>query len=219
MGSDLNEEPKTTGILIADAQEIFRCGLRSVLEARPGWRIVGETNCGGRAVELAESLRPDIVLADLDLTAGDGLQVVARLSSDAVGVRVLATSEHMAAPVTRKVRRAGAAALLAKSETPERFVAAVKSILLGAPFFASASAGRDVSELNSGGRIPVQYLLSDRELDVLRLLADGLSNKNIARELGIGIRTAEVYRAAIFNRVKAKSLGALVRRALRDGAI
>jgi two-component system nitrate/nitrite response regulator NarL len=168
---------------------------------------------------MAVSLRPDIVVADLDMTAVSGLQVVGRLCADAIGARVLATSEHMAAPVTRKVRRAGAAALLAKSEPPERFVAAVEAILKGATFFASAAAGRNVDQLNSRERIPVQYLLSDRELDVLRLLADGLSNKKIARELGIGLRTAEVYRAAVFNRVQAKSLGGLVRRAIRDRAI
>jgi DNA-binding NarL/FixJ family response regulator len=219
MGSDLNDEPISAGILIADAHEIFRCGLRSVLEARPGWRVVGETQCGRQAIGMAETLRPDIVVVDLDMSSTSGLEAVRRLSSDPIGVRVLAISEHMAAPVTRKVRRAGAAALLAKNEPPERFVATVEGILRGAPFFASREARRDVAELNPCERIPVQFLLSNRELDVLRLLAEGLSNKNIARELGIGIRTAEVYRAGIFARVNARSLGALVRRAIRDGAI
>ena len=126
-------------------------------------------------------------------------------------------SVHAADPVLRQLRRAGANAFLAKSETPVQLVSALERVLAGEPFFASESASRPLSELTPAEVIPIQYLLTPREISVLRLLARGMGNKEIAAALDLSVRTAESHRADIMDRLSVRSLGELVRLAVRDG--
>jgi DNA-binding NarL/FixJ family response regulator len=117
----------------------------------------------------------------------------------------------------RQLRRAGARAFLAKNEAPGQLVTAVERMLAGEPFFASESASRAISQLEPREQVPVQYLLTPRELDILRELAKGLSNKEIAAVLDLSVRTVESHRADILVRLSVDSLGELVRLAIRDG--
>jgi len=130
---------------------------------------------------------------------------------------VLVLTVHSAEPLRRQLRRAGAAAFLAKSEVPNNLVKAVERILAGEPFFSSESASRPVSQLEPKERVPVQYLLTPRELDVLRLLVQGLSSKEIASALEMSVRTVESHRANILSRLSVESLGDLIRIAIADG--
>jgi DNA-binding NarL/FixJ family response regulator len=205
-------------ILVADDYELVRDGLVSILtEAHPDWEIVGQAENGRQAVELGTSLRPDVAIIDLSMPEPNGLIVTEQLVARLPEIRILVLTVHTAEPVMRQIRRAGAAAFLAKNEAPEKLVRAVERMLAGEPFFASDSASRPVSQLDAGERIPVQYLLTPREIEVLRLLARGLSNKEIAVALRMSVRTVESHRANIMTRLAAESLGDLVKRAYQDG--
>ncbi|MES1260215.1 MAG: response regulator transcription factor, partial [Acidobacteriota bacterium] len=205
-------------ILVADDHELVRRGIMSVLEeAHPDWRIVGEATNGQEALELGEALRPDVAILDLSMPLVNGLTVTEHLCRTQPGIHVLVLTVHMAEPVMRQLRSAGARCFLAKGEAPFTLVAAIERMLAGAPFFASATASRPPSRLEPDEYIPIQYLLTRRELDVLRHLTEGLSNKAVAAELDMSVRTVESHRADIIVRLSAESLGDLVRLAIRDG--
>jgi len=211
---------KPVRILVADDHPLVREGLTSVLlDAHPEWEIIAEASDGRTAAELGESLRPDVAILDLSMPELTGLQVTERLATSIRGIKILVLTIHTAEPVMRQLRRAGASAFLAKNEAPSQLVSAVERMLAGEAFFASLSASRPASALEGAERVPVQYLLTPRELDVLKLLAEGLSNKEVASELDMSVRTVESHRANILSRLAVDSLGDLVRMAIEDGLV
>lgn len=207
-------------ILLADDHELVRQGLISVLEeAHPEWKIVASVSNGAEAIEQAEKLRPDVAILDLSMPEPNGLKVTERLTGSVPGIKVIILTVHAAEPVMRQIRRAGARAFLAKGEAPAHLVGAVERMLAGESFFASESASRPINQLEPRERVPVQYLLTPRELEVLRHLAEGLSNKQIAHLLDISVRTVETHRAEIMVRLGVDSLGEMVRIAIADGLL
>lgn len=210
----------TIRILLADDHELVRQGLtRIIQESHPDWEVVGEAADGRRAMELAVALRPDVVVLDLSMPEVNGIEVTRRLRESAPGVHVLILTMHAAAPLLRQLQRAGASALLAKSEAPRQLVTAMERVIAGEPFFYSESASRLLSELGEGEQIPVQYVLMPRELEVLRMLAAGMINKEIATALDLSTRTVEAHRASLMERLGVDSLGELVRIAVRNNLI
>ena len=206
----------TVEILIADDHELVRKGLISILtRSHPEWRVVGDVANGSDAIELGTALRPDVAILDLTMPDLSGWQVAERLLKSVPGIRIVILTMHAAAPILRRLRKAGVSAYLAKNEAPKMLVEAVERILAGEPFFASTSASRPIVEPPE--YIPVQFLLTPRELDVLRLLARGKTNKELANELDMSVRTAESHRANIMAKANVESLGELVRIAVRDG--
>lgn len=206
----------TVEILIADDHELVRKGLISILtRSHPEWRVVGDVANGSDAIELGTALRPDVAILDLTMPDLSGWQVAERLLKSVPGIRIVILTMHAAAPILRRLRKAGVSAYLAKNEAPKMLVEAVERILAGEPFFASTSASRP--NVEPPEYIPVQFLLTPRELDVLRLLARGKTNKELANELDMSVRTAESHRANIMAKVNVESLGELVRIAVRDG--
>ena len=212
--------PRFVRILLADDHELVREGLLSVLrEARPEWEIVGVASDGLQAIELGDRLRPNVAIIDLSMPEPNGLKVTEHLTSSIAGIKILVLTIHTAAPVMRQLRRAGASAFLAKNEASEKLVHSVERMLTGEPFFASDSASRPVSQLEPRERPPVRYLLTERELEVFRMLAQGLTNKEVALALEMSIRTVESHRASILARLDIESLGEMVKLALRDGLV
>jgi DNA-binding NarL/FixJ family response regulator len=206
----------TVEILIADDHELVRKGLISILtQSHPEWRVVGDVASGEAAIELGTALRPDVAILDLTMPDLSGWQVAERLLQSVPGIRIVILTMHAAAPILRRLRKAGVSAYLAKNEAPKMLVEAVERILAGEPFFASASASRP--HVEAPGYIPVQFVLTPREIDVLRLLARGKTNKELAAELDMSVRTAESHRANIMAKLNVESLGDLVRIAVRDG--
>jgi DNA-binding NarL/FixJ family response regulator len=205
-------------ILIADDHELVRKGLISILlRAHPEWQIVGEAENGQQAISMAEEMRPNVAILDLSMPEPNGLKVTERVVLSIRAIKVLVLTVHAAEQVKRQVRRAGAGAFLAKSEVPASLVTAVERMLAGEPFFASESASRPAAQLEARERVPVQYLLTPRELDVLRMLVQGLSSKEIASALDMSVRTVESHRANILSRLSIESLGDLIRIAIADG--
>jgi DNA-binding NarL/FixJ family response regulator len=208
----------TVEILIADDHELVRKGLVSMLTgSHPEWNVVGDVATGEAAMELGTALRPDIAILDLSMPDFSGLQVAERLLETVPGIRIIILTMHAAAPILRQLRKAGVSAYLAKNEAPKMLVLAVERVLAGEPFFASTSASRPT--LEAPEYIPAQFLLTPRELDVLRLLASGRTNKELAGDLNMSVRTAESHHANIMAKLNVESLADLVRLAIRDAVI
>jgi two-component system NarL family response regulator len=202
-------------VLIADDHELVRKGLVSLLETtHPEWEIAGEAANGDEAIELGVALRPTLAVLDLSMPGCSGLEVAEKLIRQVPGVRILVLSMHAAAPILRQLQKAGVHAYLAKNEAPTKLVSAIERILEGEPFFASTSSGRQT--LTWPEYVPVQFLLTSRELEVLRQLALGKSNKELAADLDMSVRTAESHHANIMAKLNVESLGELVRLAIRD---
>jgi DNA-binding NarL/FixJ family response regulator len=206
----------TVKILIADDHELVRRGLISILSgSHPEWSIVADVPSGTAAIELGTALRPDVAILDISMPDLDGLQVAERLPELIPGIKIIILSVHAAVPILRQLRKLGVNAYLAKNEAPRMLVQAVERVLAGEPFFASTSAARPIVEAPE--YIPVQFLVTPRELDVLRLLTRGKTNKELAADLGMGVRTAESHHANLLAKLNVESLGDLVRIAVRDG--
>jgi two-component system response regulator NreC len=205
-------------ILIADHHELVRHGLIEVLQRmHPEWLVVAEASSGLEAMERAEALRPNVAIVDLSVPEFDGREVTEHLVRSIPGIKVLVLTIHCAAPVLKLICQAGAAGFLAKNEAPGTMVEVLEQILAGAPFIASASASRPAHQLQDGERVPVQYMLTPRELEVLRQIALGHSNREIASMLQLSGRTVETHRANIMDRLRVGSLGELVKLAIQDG--
>src|SRR5580658_3671613 len=203
-------------ILIADDHELVRRGLVSILtSSHPEWQIVADVATGMAAVELGIARRPDVAILDLSMPDLSGLEVAERLLESVPGIRIIILSMHAAAPILRQLRKVGVSAYLAKNEAPKMLVVAVERVLAGEPFFASAAALR--AKVDAPEYIPVQFLLTPRELDVLRLLARGKTNKELAADLDLSVRTAESHHASIMAKLNVESLADLIRIAIRDG--
>ncbi len=216
----IHENGRPIRILLADDHELVRQGLVRVIgQSHPEWQVVGQASNGVDAIALAEMLKPDVAIVDLSMPGATGLEVTERLSSSVPGIRILILTVHMALPVLKYLRKAGARALLAKNEAPSELVGAIERVLDGESFFASPAARRPLDEIGEDEYIPVQYRLSGRELDVLRLLVQGMVNKEMATELDLSVRTVETHRASIMERLAVDSLGDLTRLAIRDGVI
>jgi DNA-binding NarL/FixJ family response regulator len=202
-------------ILIADDHEFIRRGLISILLARhPDWEIVGEASNGTDAIRLAESTKPDIAILDLSMPEQNGLQVTEHLRAIVPSIKTLILTMHTGEQIVRNLMKAGASAYMAKSDASSKLVEAVERLAAGHASFASPMAVGETAD-----PAPAQYILSARETEVLRLLASGKSNKQIAAELVVSVRTVESHRAHMLARLGVESFGELVRIAVRDGLI
>ena len=208
-------------VVVADDHEFVRVGLEALLRHhRPHWEIAGQAPDGRKAVELTETLRPDLLIFDLVQSEMNGLAVLERLARSSPGTRVMILTIHPAAHLVRTCRRLGAGAYISKTETPQNLVLAMDRILAGEPFFASHNfSAEDGSLVESASQVPSPYLLTSRELQVMRSLANGFTNKETAQALSMSVRTAESHRASIFHKLGVSSLGQLVRIAVRDSQI
>jgi two-component system, NarL family, response regulator NreC len=207
-------------LLIADDHELVRRGLLFIIKAtHPEWKVVAEVANGREAIEKGESLRPDAAILDLSMPDISGLKVAERLLGSVPGIKILILTMHAAAPILNQLRKAGVSAYLDKREAPKMLVVAIERILSGEPFFASSSASRPVEQIESPEYVPAQFLLTRRECQVMRLLALGKSNKELAGELNISVRTAECHHANLLAKLGVDSIGEVVRIAIRDGVI
>jgi len=203
-------------ILIADDHEFIRTGLAAILAgSHPEWQIVAQVATGAAAIDRGIELRPDIAIIDLSMPDLGGLEASESLLKAVPGIRIVILTMHAAAPILRQLRKAGVHAYLAKNEAPRMLVQAIERVLAGEPFFASSSTAR--ARVESPEYIPAQFLLTPRELEVLRQLARGKTNKELAAALDMSVRTAESHHANIVAKLGVESLADLIRIAFRDG--
>jgi DNA-binding NarL/FixJ family response regulator len=207
-------------ILIADDHEFVRKGLVSILAAsHPEWKVVAEASNGNDAIELGRVLRPGVAILDLSMPDPSGLEVAKSLIRSVRGIKILILTMHAAAPILQQIKRAGVSAYMVKNEAPANLVKALERILRGDPFFASASTATPLDRIEPPEYIPSGFLLTRREVEVMRLLALGKSNKELANDLGMSVRTAESHHANVLSKLQIDSTGDVVRLAIRDALI
>ena len=212
-------------ILLADDHELTRSGLRYLLEKREDWSVCGEASNGRMAVQMAERLRPDVAILDMSMPELNGLEATRLILKKQPQLKILIFTMHETERVIVDVMEAGARGVVLKSDVGENIVAAVESVSKGRRFFTSRAAETVVeaylSKRSDGEKDGAlnQFILTTREREVVQLLAEGRSNKEVADRLGISARTAEGHRSEIMRKLKLSSLADLVRFAIRNGIV
>ena len=207
-------------ILVADDHDIVRRGLRAVLEAEEGWTVCYEATNGREAVARTQELTPHVAVLDVSMPELNGLEACRQIVKTVPGTEVLVLTMHESEEVVREVLSAGASGYVLKSDAGHHLVAAVAALLRGEPFFSSRVAALVVqgyggrSSLTAGDEL--RRPLTARERQIVQLLAEGRSNKEVAAALGISVKTAEAHRANIMRKLGAHSIGEVVRYAIRN---
>jgi DNA-binding NarL/FixJ family response regulator len=209
---------KKAAILIADDHELVRRGLCAVVTEVDGWRVVAEASNGRAAVELAIQHQPDVAVMDLAMPEQNGLEATRRIVAEAPHTRVLMLTAHDSEQVVREVLDAGALGYLLKSDAGHELVAAIQALLDGKPYFTSKVARMILKGYLGTGAAATGagVTLSPREREIVQLLAEGRTNKEVARRLGITVKTAETHRNNIMKKMGFESLADLVRYAVRN---
>jgi DNA-binding NarL/FixJ family response regulator len=210
---------KTVRILIADDHELFRRGVAAELAQVPGWQVAAEAANGRDAVALAAELKPDVVVLDLTMPELNGLEAARQIIASAPSARILILTAHESEQLVREVLRAGAQGYVLKSDAGRTLVAALHALLDGRPFFTSNVARMVLDGYLRGEQAGTLHGLSAREREIVQLLAEGSSNKDVARTLKISTKTAETHRSNIMRKMGFGSLAELVRYAVRNQII
>jgi DNA-binding NarL/FixJ family response regulator len=208
-------------ILIADDHELLRRGLVAELSQVPGWVVVAEVANGRAAVASAAELKPDLVVLDLTMPELNGLEAARRILSADPGTRILILTAHESEQLVREVLSVGARGYVLKSDAGRILVVALQALLEGGSFFTS-SVARMVMDgylRNEANDASTAQTLSGREREIVQLLAEGNSNKDVARALNISVKTAETHRSNIMRKLALGSLPELVRYAIRNNII
>jgi DNA-binding NarL/FixJ family response regulator len=210
---------KTPSILLADDYAVVRRGLRALLEAQPGWKVVAEASNGREAVDQATRLRPDIAILDINMPGLNGLDATRLIRKAVPEVRVLVLTAFHTQEMIEKALRAGVRGYLLKSDAETDLVAAVKALIEGRTFFTSVVSDAVVERLRQDTEDRTQPVLTVREAEIVQLLAEGKSNKEVASILGISARTVENHRAQVMQRLSLRSFSELIRYAIRNGLV
>jgi DNA-binding NarL/FixJ family response regulator len=202
-------------VLIVDDHELLRAGLRSRLEREPGIAVVGEADTAERAVLMARRLQPDVIVLDLLLPRKSGDDVIPDLANVAPQARVLVVSSQAAPSSVRRALSAGAAGYLPKRSSDRDLVAAIRLVADGAGYVDPDLGAQLVNPNGSAALEP----LSERERDILHLLALGYTNQEIGKKLFISVRTVDTHRAHIMRKLQLETRAELVMFALANGVI
>ena len=212
-------------ILLVDDHELVRRGIRGLLNAQRKWRVVAEATDGHEAVEMAKLHRPDAVVLDIDMPVLNGLEATPRIREAVPGAKIIILTLHESGEMVRRALEAGAHGVVLKSDLAERLVAALTDTYHTRPFLTPKVADIVKRELvvASSARVDTppssQKKPTLRETQVIRLLAEGKANKEVADVLGISVRTAEVHRANVMKKFGFRSFADLVRYAVRAGVV
>jgi DNA-binding NarL/FixJ family response regulator len=210
-------------VLLADDHAIVRRGLRSLLESEPGVSVVAEAGDGLEAIRLSEEHEPDLVILDVGMPKLNGIDVAARLQKAKRPPSVIILSMHADESYIIRALSAGARAYLLKDATDEDLLPAVRTVASGKPFFSPAVTGvlvEDyVRQLQTRGLTDSYHLLTDREKEVLQLLAEGRSNKEVASLLNLGLSTVETHRGNLMQKLNLHNTAEIVLYAVRKGII
>jgi DNA-binding NarL/FixJ family response regulator len=215
---------ETVRIVIADDHEIVRAGLRALLETQPGWTVVAEAHDGKQAVEKVLETKPHVAILDIQMPGLNGLDATREILKAEVKARVLILTMHESDGWIRVVLDAGARGYVLKSDAAHDLIAAVEAVRHGKIFFTSRIAEVVLGGFLMRGKGPSEIdlrenRLTPRQRDILKLLAGGKANVEIASTFGISVKTVETHRANILRRLSCHSISDLVRYALRNKII
>jgi DNA-binding NarL/FixJ family response regulator len=205
-------------ILIADDYPVVRRGIRTLLESEPGWEVVAEASNGGDAVTYAEQLRPDVVILDVSMPVLNGLDAARLILKSVPDTRVLVISGYHTEERFADALQAGVRGYLMRSNVEADLIDAVRALIQGRTWFPNEVSEQLLERLRGEKGQSVQ-VLTTREVEIVQLLAEGKSNKEVAHALGISVRTVENHRAQVMQRLGLKTFSSLVRYAIRNGII
>jgi DNA-binding NarL/FixJ family response regulator len=208
----------TTTIIIADDHRLFRQGLVVLLREQSGWEVVGEAGSGEEALQLASTLKPDIAVIDVEMPGIGGVEATRRIRGLSADTRVVALSMYADEYYRERMRKAGASAYVLKNEAIDQLVNAIDAVLRGQHYTSPAGVKRDPIARRRSARVDSEQL-SEREQEVLRLLANGKRTTEIADLLAISPKTVETYRSRLMNKLDIDNLSGLVRFAIRAGIV
>lgn len=211
-------------ILIADDHEVVRRGLRNLLETQPNWEVVGEAITGRQAVEEAKRLSPDLIIMDISMPEMNGLEATRQIYKIAPDTQVLILSIHENEQLVHEVLEAGARGYVLKSDAGRDLIAAVESLCQHKPFFTPKVSEMVLEGYLKGGSVADSYKspqsrLTAREREIVQLLGEGRTNKEVAESLSISVKTVETHRSHIMEKLNIHSLGDLIRYAVRNHLI
>ena len=209
---------KRIRILLADDHAVVRQGFRMILAAQTDLEIVGEAGNGREAVQLASTLRPDVVVMDVTMPELNGIEATRRMTADNPHIRVVALSMHKDSVYVREILRAGARGYLLKDSVADDLVAAVRAVANGEGSLSPGVSNAVLDDYRRHVTSPID-MLSSREREVLQMLAEGKTNKEIAVTLNLSVYTVDAHRGRIMEKLNVHSINELVRFAVRNGLI
>ena len=211
-------------LLIADDHEIFRAGLRALLEAQPGWRVVAEAGDGRDAVKKAAETRPDVALLDIAMPFLNGLEAAQEIAQSCPRTKIVMLTVHDSDAMINEVLAVGARGYLFKSDAASDLVTAVNAVQGEGTFFTAKVADIVLTSFINNGARPAALAsprsrLTARQREIAQLLAEGRTTKEVASMLNLSVKTAETHRANLMRRLNCHSAADLVRYALRNQII
>ena len=211
-------------ILVVDDHDVVRRGLRSVLEAHPGWQICAEATNGRNAVAQAQELNPDVIVMDISMPDMNGLEAARQIKKICPKVEIVMLSVHFSDQLVREIVNAGAKSYILKSDAERDLVIAVEAVANHRSYFTTQVSEMVMDGFRRRDAAPTPQALkrerlTSREREIVQLLAEGRSSKQVATTLGISTKTAETHRANIMRKLEIHSVSDLVRYAVRNQII
>ncbi len=209
-------------IMIADDHDLVLRGLKTLLETHPGWKVCAEARNGREAVTMAETVKPDIAIMDVSMPDLNGIEAVRRIKKVSPHTELLVLSMHQTDQLIREIIEAGAKGYIVKSDSDRSLISAVEALEVHKPFFTSSATEIMLGSLrNSSGVVSdisktIRDRLTPREREIVQLLSEGKSSKEVAVVLGISVKTSETHRANIMRKLEIHSVSQLVRYAVRN---
>lgn len=203
-------------ILLADDHKIMCEGLQMLIEKQPDMEVVGVANDGRGAVRMARELVPDVVIMDVAMPNLNGIEAARQINNESPTIKVIALSMHTDRRYVTGMLSAGVAGYLPKDCVGEELAQAIRTVVGGKVYLSPTIAGIVVEEFNSVTR-PKHAVLSPRELEVLQLVAEGQSSREIGESLHISVKTVETHRRQLMDKLKLRTVADLTKYAIREG--
>jgi two-component system, NarL family, response regulator NreC len=212
----VSDRTLTLKILLADDHTIVRQGLKLILSAQPDLEVIGEAANGREAIDMAQKLKPDLVLMDVAMPELNGIEATRRMVEANSRIKILVLSMHKEAVYVREILRAGARGYILKDAIDSELLTAVRSVARGDGYISPAVSGALLNDYRKDVTEPAD-LLTKREREVLQLIAEGRTNKEIATRLNLSVYTIDSHRGKIMEKLNLHSTGELVRFAIKNG--
>jgi DNA-binding NarL/FixJ family response regulator len=206
-------------VLIADDHEVVRHGVRQIVESQPGWEVVAEAADGREAFDLAVATQPDVCILDVSLPLQSGLIVARRLRAHAPQIRILMFSMHDEDDTVREAVAAGARGYVLKTESDRELKEGVAAVAARRPYFSPTVADTVMAAASGDAKPSKLDSFTERELEVIQLVAEGNANKQIARLLAISVKTVECHRSSALRKAGVHTAAELVRFAIKHNLI
>jgi two-component system response regulator NreC len=211
---------KAVTVLLVDDHGILRSGLRALLQSEAGFVVAGEACNGREAIDLVKSVVPDVVVMDVRMPELNGIETTRQVIALHPGIKVIGLSANYDERTMLEMMRAGAAGYIAKESAYEELIAAIRGVMAGQSWYTPAAIARMAGDFGAAGNQNIDsafMVLSPREREVLQLISEGRSTKEVAGRLSVSVKTAETHRRNLMEKLHLDSVAELTKYAIREG--